>query len=98
MRIITIVIAFAACGGSEPKPRAVENRAPANDAAAWRDCSCFSWVHLDENGENCYPDEAACKKAFDQFGRTDKIPCAPAKRKSCGGYACRDIGKECYPQ
>ena len=56
-------------------------------------CYCFSWVHLDENGEQCYATKPVCDDEFDRFGRDMKIPCE--MRATCASYACRDIGKEC---
>ena len=58
-------------------------------------CFCFSWVHLDENGQSCFPTKATCDASFKAFGRTDKIPCGEETER-CGSYACRNIGKECF--
>jgi hypothetical protein len=64
--------------------------------APTRECFCFSWVHLDENGESCFETQPKCDTEFKAFGRTDKIPCSSAHRPTCGSYACRNIGKECF--
>jgi hypothetical protein len=68
------------------------------DAApvATRPCFCFSWVHLDENGEFCYPTSATCNAEFRSFARTDKLPCRVEQRTTCERIACVDIGARCY--
>jgi hypothetical protein len=64
--------------------------------AAMVQCFCFSWVHLDENGESCYPAKATCDTEFRAFGRDMKIACKPEQRPGCGSYACRGVGAECF--
>lgn len=64
--------------------------------AANHACFCFSWVHRDENGSSCYETKATCDIEFKRYGRTDKIPCAIEHRVSCGSYACRNGGKQCF--
>ncbi len=61
-----------------------------------RQCFCFSWVHLDQNGENCYQTKPKCDVEFKNFGRDMKIACAAEQKPRCGGYACRNLGKECF--
>ncbi len=58
-------------------------------------CFCFSWVHLDENGQRCYPTKATCDAEFTSFGRSTKIPCGEEQDR-CDSYACRHLGKECF--
>lgn len=57
-------------------------------------CFCFSWVHLDQNGQSCFATKATCDVEFKDFGRDTKIPCE-AQRERCGTYACRKLGKDC---
>lgn len=95
MRVL-IAVLLAACGGDSSKTR-VEPAPAVVDAGApkTRACFCFSWVHLDENGENCYETKPNCDAEFKGFGRNMKIECRAEQRTRCGGHACRNIGKEC---
>ncbi len=61
-----------------------------------RTCFCFSWVHRDENGESCYDAKPTCDTEFKGYARNDKIACRTEQRASCGSYACRGGGKECF--
>jgi hypothetical protein len=93
-----LVLALCACGGGEPKPvtPTAATATPPDAAVALRECFCFAWVHLDENGDFCYPTLAGCEERFRTFGRDDKIPCRSEQRPSCERIACVEIGKQCF--
>ena len=105
MRILLLAMLAGACGGNSSRlerkaPEPAQMRDAGVSGPRDRDagsgataCYCFSWVHLDENGEQCYPTKPVCDDEFDSFGRDMKIPCE--LRATCESYACRDIGKEC---
>lgn len=110
-RIWLVCCVVAACGADPAKPVApgVPATPPVQaDAAvaeidtgkdetpdATKPCFCFSWVHLDENGQSCYPTKTTCDAEFTAFGRSTKIPCGKETDR-CSSYACRNIGKECF--
>jgi hypothetical protein len=108
---VVIALLLAACGADSSRGGRVETGSAAGsstpvdaisasetmiDQKPERECFCFSWVHLDENGESCFETRPKCDTEFQAFGRTDKIPCRSAQHVTCGSYACRNIGKECF--
>lgn len=89
---------LGACGGESPHPAAVSNTSTSPEtggAPRLRECFCYSWVHLDENGESCFSTLADCEVGFEELGRTDKIECRSERRATCGSHACRELGTDC---
>jgi hypothetical protein len=80
--------------GTAPGALLDAGAAPDRDAGA-ASCFCFSWVHLDENGQYCFPAKPACDAEFNAFGRDMKRPCT-AESQRCESYACRGGGKQCF--
>jgi len=56
----------------------------------------MSWVHRDDNGEDCFATRDACDEHFASFSRSDKIPCRPEVKARCERIACRSSGAECF--
>ena len=79
----------SASAAASVAPVASSRRAPVT-------CACFTWIHRDENGQQCFPTFGACQQEFRGFGRKDKLPCRIQRDDGCGSFACRRSGAECY--
>lgn len=96
-RVLFWALAFSsACAPRQELETTTPTTAPSPSAGV--ECFCMSWVHLDENGEYCYPTRAACDENFASFARTDKLACRVEVKPVCERIACRGSGAECFRQ
>ncbi len=91
-----------ACGASpSPRPAETKTSPPPSSAPSSAPtglmvtCHCFSWIHLDENGEICFADEATCAREFASFARDTKAGCEAYERASCLSKRCTGGGQSC---